>query len=79
MPSGETAMRHNNYQMLWSQELSVMRLIRHSDYLAKAEEAQEIATLFCDESARQEWLKTVEAYRILAGIPGTADKPANDH
>lgn len=51
---------------------------RRADYLVRAEEAEELATLFWEESAREDWLNIAKAYRMLAGIPESADELASD-
>ena len=47
-----------------------------ADYLTRAEEAEELAALFWEESAREEWLNIAKAYRMLAGIPEAVDELA---
>ena len=45
---------------------------RRGHYLLQAEEAEELAVLFLEESAREKWLNIAKAYRLLAGLPETA-------
>ena len=52
---------------------------RRGHYLLRAEEAEDLAGLFLEGSAREKWLNIAKAYRLLAGQPDAADEtPAKD-
>ena len=47
---------------------------RRGHYLLRAEEAEELAELFLEGSAREKWLSIANAYRMLAGQPDALDE-----
>jgi len=51
---------------------------RRGHYLLQAEEAEDLANLFLEGSAREKWLNIAKAYRLLAGQPENTDETSRE-
>ena len=51
---------------------------RRGHYLLQAEEAEDLADLFLEGSAREKWLNIAKAYRLLAGQLESAGEPESE-